>query len=88
MTTITDEQREQIRLTLARMEHLPVGVGSKEAACSVAAINLALTGRLTDEARVACLCGDCSAALVAGDLKTFCSRWRKERIVRRTEAKP
>src|SRR6476661_3832939 len=28
--------------------HLPTGIGTKEEACSIAAINLALTGKLTD----------------------------------------
>jgi hypothetical protein len=41
------EQRQQITDTLARM-HLPSGLGTPENACSIAAINLALTGKLTD----------------------------------------
>ncbi len=44
---LTMEQRQQITDTLARM-HLPSGLGTPENACSIAAINLALTGKLTD----------------------------------------
>ena len=45
---ITVEQETAIRDVLATMPHLAVGVGSKERACSIAALNLALTGTLTD----------------------------------------
>ena len=38
----------KIAETVNRM-HLPVGLGNKENACSIAAINLALTGELTDD---------------------------------------
>jgi len=46
--TLTNEQTQAIAKRLARMI-LPVGIGDKENACSIAAINLALSGRLTDE---------------------------------------
>ena len=47
MTTLTDEQQKTIEAKLASME-LPSGLGDEHAACSIAAINLALTGKLTD----------------------------------------
>jgi hypothetical protein len=47
MSTITLEQQTAIAVKLAGM-HLPSGLGDEEAACSIAAINLALTGTLTD----------------------------------------
>jgi hypothetical protein len=46
---ITTEQEAAIRDTLATMPHLAVGVGTAEQACSIAALNLALTGTLTDD---------------------------------------
>lgn len=46
-STITPHQREKIRRQL-RASYIPVGVGNADNACSVASINLALTGRLTD----------------------------------------
>lgn len=48
MSTITHEQEQAIENILRTM-HLPVGKGTEDEACSVAAINLALTGVLTDE---------------------------------------
>jgi len=48
MSTITLEQQTAIAAKLASM-HLPSGLGDEEAACSIAAINLALTGKLTDD---------------------------------------
>jgi len=45
---ITADQEQSIRATLAAMPHLAVGVGTAEKACSIAALNLALTGTLTD----------------------------------------
>ena len=48
MSTITVEQQAAIAKTLAGMQ-LPSGLGDEHSACSVAAINLALSGRLTDE---------------------------------------
>ena len=45
---ITTEQETAIRETLATMPTLAVGVGTAEQACSIAAINLAMTGTLTD----------------------------------------
>ncbi len=45
---ITTEQETAIRDVLATMPTLAVGIGTKEKACSVAALNLALTGTLTD----------------------------------------
>ena len=47
MSTITPGQQQSISNLLANMT-LPTGIGSKESACSIAAINLALTGELTD----------------------------------------
>lgn len=47
MSMITPEQAERIRDYLVG-RHIPSGLGTKEEACSVAAINLALTGELTD----------------------------------------
>ena len=47
MTTITTKQQQAIADTLATMT-LPRGLGTKENACSIAAINLALTGVLAD----------------------------------------
>ena len=46
---ITTEQETAIRDVLATMPELAVGVGTAEKACSIAALNLALTGTLTDE---------------------------------------
>lgn len=46
-STITIEQQQAIHDKVFSMT-LPAGLGSEEAACSVAAINLALTGELTD----------------------------------------
>ena len=48
MSTITIEQQTAIAEKLAGM-HLPSGMGNEEAACSIAAINLALSGELTDD---------------------------------------
>jgi hypothetical protein len=45
---LTNEQKTAIAEKLASM-HLPVGLGDEHNACSIAAINLALTGELTDE---------------------------------------
>jgi hypothetical protein len=45
---ITTEQETAIRDVLATMPALAVGIGTKEQACSIAALNLALTGNLTD----------------------------------------
>ena len=48
MSTITKEQEQKIADWLATHE-LPSGLGNEETACSIASINLALTGRLTDD---------------------------------------
>jgi hypothetical protein len=48
MSTITIEQQQAIAAKLAGMT-LPSGLGDEEAACSIAAINLALSGKLTDD---------------------------------------
>jgi hypothetical protein len=48
MSTITQEQTAAIAAKLEGMT-LPSGLGDEHAACSIAAINLALTGRLTDK---------------------------------------
>jgi hypothetical protein len=47
MSTITDGQRAAIAAKLNGMT-LPRGLGNEHSACSIAAINLALTGELTD----------------------------------------
>ena len=46
---ITTKQETAIRDMLASMPELAVGLGTKEQACSLGALNLALTGMLTDE---------------------------------------
>jgi hypothetical protein len=48
MSTITLEQQASIASKLATMQ-LPSGLGDEQSACSIAAINLALSGRLTAE---------------------------------------
>jgi hypothetical protein len=48
MSTITKEQEAKIREYLDSHE-LPAGLGTEESACSIAAINLSLTGVLTDK---------------------------------------
>jgi hypothetical protein len=48
MSTLTMEQQNKIAAWLDQHPTLAVGLGTKERACSVAAINLALTGKLTD----------------------------------------
>jgi hypothetical protein len=48
MSTITIEQQAAIAAKLDGM-NLPKGLGDEHAACSIATINLALSGRLTDE---------------------------------------
>ncbi len=47
-TQFTDEQAAQLSAYLDT-HHIPSGLGTKEEACSVAAINLAISGKLTDE---------------------------------------
>jgi hypothetical protein len=49
MTTITLEQQQKIKELLNKIPMLSVGIGTAESACSVAAINLALSGELKDE---------------------------------------
>jgi hypothetical protein len=46
--TITQDQHQAITAKLATMPTLAEGIGNERAACSMAAINLALTGDLTD----------------------------------------
>ena len=48
MSTITPQQQQAIADLLTTMT-LPSGLGSEESACSIAAINLALSGQLTDD---------------------------------------
>ena len=48
MTTFTPEARQKLEHYLATHD-LPEGVGTEESACSLAAINLAMTGVLTDD---------------------------------------
>ena len=47
-STLTKKDRDAIAKRLAAMTEIPRGLGTEEAACSVAAINLALSGELTD----------------------------------------
>jgi hypothetical protein len=49
MLTITQDEITAVRATIARMGGLSNGLCTEEQACSIAAINLARTGRLTDE---------------------------------------
>ena len=49
MSTLTTEQQNQITRTLEKMPVICAGLGNLESACSMAAINLALNGRLTDQ---------------------------------------
>jgi hypothetical protein len=49
MSTLNETQEAAIREWLAAHPTLSVGIGTEEAACSVAAINLALSGELTDD---------------------------------------
>lgn len=48
MSTLTNDQINKIKDKIASIAVIPAGIGTKEAACSVSAINLALTGQLTD----------------------------------------
>jgi len=48
MSTLTLEHQNKITQTLSAMPVLCVGLGTATSACSIAAINLALTGKLTD----------------------------------------
>ena len=49
-TTWTPEANDRLTRYLARDGYvIPIGLGTEEAACSVAAINLALTGQLKDD---------------------------------------
>jgi hypothetical protein len=57
-TTLTAAQETAIRDWLAAHPTLSVGVGNREAACSIAAINLALTGELKDNVP------DCMSAVI------------------------
>lgn len=46
--TFTTQQREKLEIYLSEHQ-LSWGVGTRESACSIAAINLAIDGRLTDD---------------------------------------
>ncbi len=48
MSTITEEQRRSIA-EFVGSHHIPSGLGTEEGACSIAAINLCLTGELKDD---------------------------------------
>ena len=48
MSTLTDTDRQKISDYLAG-RHIPAGIGTEESACSIAAINLALNGKLSDD---------------------------------------
>ena len=48
MSTISSQQQQAIAAKLAQMV-LPRGLGTEDNACSIAAINLALTGELSDD---------------------------------------
>lgn len=56
---ITTEQLNKLREYLAT-HHIPSGLGTKEEACSIAAINLCLTGELTDSIP------DCMSPVIGG----------------------
>lgn len=49
MSTITIEEQQRIADWLDEHPVLAVGLGNRERACSIAAINLALSGELTDD---------------------------------------
>jgi len=49
MSAITFEDQQKITALLDTMPVLSVGVGTRESACSIAAINLALSNTLTDK---------------------------------------
>ena len=49
ITTLTQKQIDSIKARIAATPDIPAGKGTREAACSMASINLALTGELTDE---------------------------------------
>ena len=48
MTKLTKEEQDKIAELINRMT-LSKGIGTRESACSIAAINLALSGKLTDD---------------------------------------
>jgi hypothetical protein len=48
MNTLTLDQQQKIKELLNKIPMLSVGIGTPESACSVGAINLALSGELTD----------------------------------------
>jgi hypothetical protein len=48
VSTLTPEQTQAIIQRLAGQTNIPSGLGDEREACSVAAINLALTGQMTD----------------------------------------
>lgn len=48
MSTLTEKEEDTLRGFLNTRSSLAVGIGTYEEPCSIAAINLALTGRLTD----------------------------------------
>jgi hypothetical protein len=49
MSTITEAQAAAITARLAEIPHLAAGLGTEDEPCSVAAINLALTGELSED---------------------------------------
>jgi len=57
MTTYTPEIRAKLEHYLAT-HSLPKGLGSEESACSIAAINLAISGKMTDDIP------DCMSAVI------------------------
>lgn len=63
--TLTAYQINKIKSTIDAMPELSVGIGTRESACSIAAINLALTGELTDKIPecMSAVIGDCIIAL-------------------------
>jgi hypothetical protein len=63
MTTPTlEETRKELRNYLSAHD-LPAGLGTEESACSVAAINLVLSGKLTDKIPD-CMSGVLGAAIL------------------------
>lgn len=60
MSTLTLDQQDKITTTIASMGNISSGLGNIKSACSIAAINLALTGELTDNTP------DCMSLVIGG----------------------
>jgi hypothetical protein len=53
---LTADQLAAVRRRLLKQGHIPTGLGTDDEACTIAAINLALTGELTDDDPSECMC--------------------------------